>query len=261
MKLLIAFSRMLFEQGSRSNFISLLDGDGAYWYLFVLAFYKAIGYALRNVKPVTVMSLAVCLALFSGYDPDLGEWLNLSRTVVFFPFYYAGFCLEPQKLLEFTRKIYVKIFSAAALAVWFWFCFFDFGTVSHFRRLFTGKNSFYKIQMPNCEFWDRGEAMLISAVLCLALISLVPDIRLPFITKFGNRTLQVYFWHRPVLIYLIYADYSEKIITYFPNHWWIVYIAVALLITILLSAEIFGKPLNALIRSVGSFSAKPQNQT
>jgi fucose 4-O-acetylase-like acetyltransferase len=261
LKILLAFAKMLFEQGDESDYFSLMDGDGVYWYLFVLAFYKIFCFALRNVKPASLMALSVCLALVSGYDAELGNWLNLSRTVVFFPFYYAGFCLEPKSLLDFTRKIYVKIFSAAALAVWFWLCFFKFDKVSQFRRLFTGRNSFDKIQMPNCEFWDRGEAMLISAVLCLALISLLPDIRLPFITKFGNRTLQVYFWHRPVLYYLIYAGYSDEIIAAFPNCWWIVYIAVALLITILLSLGIFGKPLNAFIRSVGTFSAKTEKQT
>lgn len=250
LKMLLALARMLFDQGNESDYFSLLDGDGVYWYLFVLAFYKIICFVLRNVRPGFLMFFSVTLALFSGYDPELGNWLNLSRIVVFFPFYYAGFCLEPQTLLDFSRKIYVRICSAAVLICWFWFCFFRFEKVCHFRRLFTGRNPFDKIQMPNCEFWDRGEAMLISAALCIALVSLVPNIKLPFVTKFGGRTLQVYFWHRPVLYYLIYAEFSERLITSYINSWWIIYIGIAFLITFVLSAEIFGRPLNAAIRAV-----------
>lgn len=250
LKILLALSRMLFEQGDESEYFSLLEGDGVYWYLFVLAFYKVVCFALRHVKPGFLMFLSVTLALFSGYDPELGNWMNLSRTVVFFPFYYAGFCLEPKTLLDFSRKPYVRICSAAVLVCWFWLCFFRFDKVSHFRRLFTGRNPFEKIQMPNCEFWDRGEAMLISAALCLALVSIIPNIKLPFVTKFGGRTLQVYFWHRPVLYYLIYAEISERLITEYENCWWIVYIGISLVITLALSAEIFGRPINAVIRAV-----------
>lgn len=246
----ISFAQMLFLDDKSDNYFSLLNVEGVYWFLFALAAYKALCYLLRYADPKLIMTLSVLLALFSGYDDELGEWLSLSRIIVFFPFYYAGSLIDPQKLINVTRKLWVKLLSLSAAAAWFYFCFYKSEKVLWLRRLFTGKNPYSKIQLPNCEFWHRGIAMLISAALCIALISLVPNIRLPFVSKFGKRTFQVYFLHRPVIFWLEYTVITEEIQRIYPNSWWIVLIAASMAITIVLSAEIFQKPFDAALRAI-----------
>ena len=250
LKILIAVSLMLFTSSMDSSYFGLLGQDGVFWYLFVLAGYKGLCYLLRKVKPSLIITLSVMIALFSGYDNELGDWLYLSRFVVFFPFYYVGFCLKPEQILNFCRKVYVRIFSVTALVLWIWICFAKIDVIYPYRGPFTARNPFADVSMSNCEFWNRGIAMIISAVLCIVFISLSTTKKIPMITKFGTRTLQVYFWHKTVIYILINYGMVKKLINKFPNDWWAVYLLLGLVITFVLSFEIFGKPINGVINSV-----------
>ncbi len=250
LKLLLAITRMTLEITKPKAYFKLFEGDGVFWFIFALAVFKFLCFALRNADRRFVLFLSVSLALFSGYDNDVNDFLNISRIIVFFPFYYLGFILSPQKIRDLTRRIPVKIISVCIIGVWFWQCFFNFEEVEYLRRLFTGKNPYSKILIEDCQYYHRAFAMLISIGMCLALISLMPDIILPFATKFGSRTLQVYFWHRPVIYLLTYFGVSENIIRIYPNSWWIAFAAVAFAITFVLSIKIFGAPLKAVRRAV-----------
>ena len=77
---------------------SLLNGDGLFWYLFVLAYYHVICYCFRKVDARLILIISTLLSLFIGYDNSIGDFLCLSRAIVFFPFYYIGFCLKPNQV-------------------------------------------------------------------------------------------------------------------------------------------------------------------
>ena len=53
-----------------------------------------------------VLTAAMVTALAAGYDPSVGDEYELSRRVVFFPFYYCGYVLDPEKVAEFVKKWY-----------------------------------------------------------------------------------------------------------------------------------------------------------
>lgn len=257
LKMLVGFGQMLFDDEMTGGYFSVLSGDGVYWYLFVLAGYRIITYAARNIDSRFVMIFSIALALMTGYDTETDEWMSLSRLIVFFPIYYAGCCLTPKSVQRFCKKWYIRILSAAAFVTWGYLCFFRFRDVRYFRRLFTGKNPYDVVQLPNTEFWDRAAAMLISAVLITAVISLVPSFVIPFFTKFGSRTLQVYFWHRPLLYYILYTEiFPEYIFIKLPNHWWWAAVMISVAAAFLLSAEIFGRPLSSCIKMMKKSPAK-----
>ena len=251
LKLTVGIGQMLWVDDQTDGYFSLLGGDGVFWYLFVLAIYRVIIHVLRNTDRRFIMVFAILMAFMAGYDNETDEWLSLSRTIVFFPFYYAGVCLTPERVQSFCKKWYIRLLSAAAAGMWFYSCFWRFDDVKHLRRLFTGKNPYSAVQLPNTEFWDRAFAMMISAALIVAVISLVPSVVLPFFTKLGSRTLQVYFWHRPLLYYLVYTEMFEEYINIkLPDHWWWAAILIAVAAAFLLSAEIFGRPLKFCMRLI-----------
>lgn len=59
--------------------------------------------------------------------------------------------------------------------------------------------------------------MGISALLCLAVLGIGLDVKIPLITKCGSRTLQVYFWHRTIVYMLTYYGYQAYLAKAFPE--------------------------------------------
>ena len=62
---------------------SLLSDGGIPWYMFVLAIYIVVSYSLRNMNKRFLLLFSVMIACFVGYDTGIGDFLYLSRAVVF----------------------------------------------------------------------------------------------------------------------------------------------------------------------------------
>ena len=122
---------------------------------------------------------------------------------MFFPFYYCGYVLDPEKVADFVKKWYVRVLSLGVIGIWTYFCFGKTKLVYPLRMLLTGRNSYFSISEAtdmDCTFLSRLLVMGISALLCLAVLGIGLDVKIPLITKCGSRTLQVYFWHRTIVI-------------------------------------------------------------
>lgn len=255
LKFLLYFSRVIFQPeyektADNELFFNLMGGDGTFWYLFALAAYLLFCYALRNCNPAFVLCFSVVLALFAGYDNNIGDDYSLSRIIVFFPFYYAGYLIDPETLMKIFSRWYLRILSLAAVCLWAYFSFAKTELVYPLRSLFTGRNSYLDVEnatLMECTFWHRLLAMAISAVLCAAFIGISVNVRIPFVSTAGTRTLQVYFWHRTIVYALTYFGYQEMLAHYFPDSWWLYYSLTALAVTALLSLKPFGVPINGVM--------------
>ena len=190
--------------------LSFLTTDGCAWFLFALAAYTAIEYLLRNYSPKLVLILALILACFAGYDTDIDDFLVLSRIIVFFPFYHAGCCaqrgaafmnfLKPENKLRRYGYFFICVL---ALCAWAAICVFNLEGVYELRPFFTGRH-------PFGEMYSDSFSGLLTRLLCYAItfiaaasvLYLVPDRKIPLLSKTGERSLAVYFWHRPVIYIL-----------------------------------------------------------
>ena len=187
--------------------LSFISTDGCAWFLFAMAAYTGLAYLFRNYNPVIVLVLAVILGLFSGYDQNIGDLFVLSRIIVFFPFYWAGCCAGNKKwfsaLIDPPKRALKAggiLLGLIILAVWIYFCFFHLKDVYELRPFFTGRHSYG-------EMYADSFSGLLTRLLCytittlsgLAVIILIPDRKIPAVTTLGERSLAVYFWHRPIL--------------------------------------------------------------
>lgn len=77
---------------------SIFDGEGPWWFLFVIAAYIPITYLLRDVKKTYVFFGSIIAALIIGFDDTVFTYMTLSRLVVGYPFFYAGYCLDRQAI-------------------------------------------------------------------------------------------------------------------------------------------------------------------
>lgn len=241
------------EHSEGETFFDLLGGDGVYWYMFAMAAFMGLCYLFRNSRPWAVLTAAVVTALAAGYDPNVGDEYELSRIVVFFPFYYCGYVLDPEKVAEFVKKWYVRILSLGVIGVWAYFCFGKTKLVYPLRMLLTGRNSYFSISEAtdmDCTFLSRLLVMGISALLCLAVLGIGLDVKIPLITKCGSRTLQVYFWHRTIVYMLTYYGYQAYLAKAFPERWELYLALTAIPIVFVLCIKIFGVPLDMVLKGI-----------
>ena len=198
---------------------------GIPWYLFVMAEYELLFYVMRRidskVKPWVVITGAFALSAVIGYFPSVGDTICLSRMINFLPIYAIGYYLDMKKFLPFTeglgyggseegasgnvrlRRAAVKasgwIIVIASMAV----CYCGKWGMYSWRKWFTGRRSYLFLQdyfsyAIKSGWWIRIAVWLVALAITLAIIALIPDKDLGYVTTVGARTLQVYFWHRPL---------------------------------------------------------------
>ena len=234
MKILFALCRIVFLHKA---FFSLLADPGVPWFMFTMAMFTATSYFLRDFNTSNLFILFTLLACFSGYDKSLGDYLYLSRFIVFYPFYLLGQMTNKEKVLSITQRPVLKIIGAICIIGWGILCMTQTGHLSFLLTLFTGKHSFASNEI--FAFYGpiyRALCMAITIIAGFCLMCIFPNKKLPFITKAGSRTLQVFFWHYP-FIYFLTGIHADKLLSdSAPGK--IIWLLISILLTLLLSTRI-----------------------
>lgn len=213
---------------------SLLSDGGPAWFMFAIAAYTAFAWILRGVRKDFVLVFSVALALLAGYDSSVGDYLYLSRIIVFFPFFWAGYCLSPAQADRFTARRDVRIVSAVVIAAAAVVCVLLISEIYAIRWFFTGRNS-YEACGVDYAIAFRALAYCISAAMCVAVMALTPRRRIPLASAFGPRTLQVYVWHGTALTLLGVTGAQAAIEASFGSFGFLVFVALAIPVALLLS--------------------------
>ncbi len=256
LKLLLQFVYDFFTKTKEK--LDLLGGQHVEWFMFALAMYMLFAYIVQRIHPAIVLSFSVVAALVGGYFWFIGDFMYSSRTLVFMPFFFLGYYLTPEKVMDFTNKIYIKIGAIAVLVIYFVLCFRERTELYKLRRLFTGRNSyaFVSEKLAGCSPIHRLLCYGISLVLCIAVIAIVPNIKIPLISSMGANTLSVYFWHNPCIYIAKYFGLFALMLKAPDPLWKILIIAFALILGFVLSFPIFNAPLKALNRLIQKIPTK-----
>lgn len=84
MKILYTCIPRLFTEHALS--FSLLSDSFIPWYMFSLSIYLILMHYLKGLNLRYILIVNILLACFLGYDKTIGDYLYLSRTIIFFPF-------------------------------------------------------------------------------------------------------------------------------------------------------------------------------
>lgn len=231
----------------------LLVTDDIPWFMFALAVYVALGYLLRNVNLKFVLVIWVLTACFVGYDETIGDLLVLSRIIIFFPFYLLGMLTDREKLERFLKKPSLKVLGAVVLAVWGLVCLLDLNDVYILRHLFTARNPFRE-DLGGWGCLYRLGCYVLSGVTGLACMLITPSRELGPITRFGQRTLQVYFWHNLIRTVILQAGLHELCLTLGRPGVILWSLVLPTALTLLLCLKPFRFPTDQLLQ----LSAKPK---
>ncbi|MBQ6455924.1 MAG: acyltransferase family protein [Mogibacterium sp.] len=218
LKIFLQFTRTLMGQNPLWHWI---EEPGIPWYLFVMAEYELLFFVMRKiddkVKPWVVIMAAFALSAAIGYFPSVGDTFCLSRMINFLPIYAIGYYLDMKKFLPFIqggkyggdasgaggRKTALLLMSWLVIIVSMAVCCFGKWGIYSWRKWFTGRRSYEFLQdyfsfALDCGWWIRIAVWLVALAITLAVITVIPDRNLGYVTTVGARTLQVYFWHRPL---------------------------------------------------------------
>ena len=205
LKVFLQFSRTLMGQHPIWHWT---EEPGIPWYLFVMAEYELLFYLMRRidtkVKPWMMITGAFALSAVIGYFPSVGDAFCLSRMINFLPIYMTGYYFDMKKFNEFfAGKRWLMIAGWAGIIISMVVCYLGKWGLYSWRKWFTGRrsyeylNQFFSYAYDN-GWWIRLAVWAVAIAITLCIISVIPDKDLGFITTIGSRTLNVYFWHRPL---------------------------------------------------------------
>lgn len=192
--------------------IDFFRESGAPWYLLAMVWWNLSIPCAAALKPQAVLAISLAIGLLSGYQDSIGSTLAMSRTMVFAPFFYAGYYWSGRRVKEYregkARWLFVVAAAGtAAMAV------LGAGSreVQKFDVIVYGMN--YSRMAPELYPWGaviRAGCYLGAAVMSLGLMAVIPK-RKRFWTGLGERTLQIYILHRLFRDLMEYGGFYEKI--------------------------------------------------
>ena len=206
--------------GDSQYIFNLLADSGLAWFMFVLAIYTFALSLLKDQNKKFILIGSIILACFIGYDKSIGDFLYLSRAIIFFPFYILGTIL----------------------------CITKVNTLYGLRYMFSGRHPFPDGIITYGPI-IRLACYIISIVLSISLIILISSKNIKWISNFGKNTINVYFWH--LNLFYIFKSYINLNSIYSSfSLGFIVYIITTIVVTVILSTKIFNFPVNILKKQI-----------
>ena len=227
---------------------SLLSDGGVPWYMFALAVYIVVSYGLKNINKRFLLAFTLMLGCFVGYDAAIGDFLYLSRVVVFYPFFLLGQMTNKMVLVKVTENKWIKRIAFMVLVIWGLMCLLGLEQVYFLRPLFTGRNPFSVNEVfSKWGFAYRILCYIISIIAGFSAICIMPIRFIPGITLFGSRTIQVYFWHYFVIIILEKLEVNSLLMVSSAGR--LLWMLCAVLLALILSLKPFAFPVGYIMKS------------
>lgn len=195
--LTLSFAVSAIKNGVANASVDFFHETGIAWYSLAMFWWGAVAILVRRVKPAYVLAISVFLSLISGYSADIGSFLVLQRTVIFFPFFYLGYVTDLEDLTRRLDHIALKIVSALLLAGTGAVSYLYYDKIYFWRFLFRGIRPYNDIgkDLPYGWGWSwRLAFYAIAMLLTLSIICLMPNIK-SFISAIGKKTLPIYVFH------------------------------------------------------------------
>lgn len=199
------------------------------WFLMSLLFWNILLYFFGKLK--YGLPLAIIFSLLIGYDAEVDEFLSLSRTFFFFPFFLAGYHLKAEHFekLNFRYQTVIGIICAVLgfiLIVQF--------VPTDYRFWLLGKRPYEEI-IDTVEYSAliRLATYVVQFLATFIFLSLVPR-KQSFLTHIGQCTMVIYLLH--LAIVRIFQEPIVKQYILETNQYWLLVVS-SFIIVLLLSRK------------------------
>lgn len=177
--------------------INITSPNWAFWYFLSLCWWKLLSPYMKELRhPIFVSLVVACLI---GFIPSFQRQLSLSRTVVFFPFFLAGYFCPPSLVTKLRKKhlgyAMLGLMACVFMSIWF----IDQGYFNS-RVLYQAEAYPEGAEMSYLCF--RALSLLIASGLIISIIRIVPKRKFWF-SRFGQYTMPVFIAHIYILFFII----------------------------------------------------------
>ncbi|MEK5523169.1 acyltransferase [Heyndrickxia sporothermodurans] len=190
------------------------------WFLLSLFCWNVLIYAFAKLKWIGLI-VAVAIGIAIGYVDQVGNYLSLSRTFVFFPYFLLGFLIEQKhinwiKNMKFSAVIGVLIILST-------FLLFGLSFPKDAVPWLLGSSSY--ADMGNAEWFDglfRMLQYLLTLIVIFGFFALVPATGSK-LTIIGQRTLYIYLLHG-FIIKIIETAVSDETLESISQNYFLLFI-------------------------------------
>lgn len=231
--------------------LSMFSESEVPWYVFSLFVFNIITIPISKLNKKFVLISSIILGCIVGYDNNISDFLCMSRIVVFYPFFLAGYYLDADKLEKILSKKLIKIFSCLVILLFITVVYIKIKDIYWITPLLSGRNPYHTLNDKRS--WGAILRLIYYfVVLCIgiSIISLTPSSnkKIKLFSNIGKKTLSIYALHYPILCMLFFGIINVN--TWIENlnfkYSKLLLIPIAFVITWILSLEIFNKPFMAL---------------
>ncbi|MDO9380928.1 MAG: acyltransferase family protein [Nocardioidaceae bacterium] len=195
----VLWAAMGWVQGSEVRAVDFATPSWHLWFLVALAVWRLTLPVLAATRfPVTI---AVVISCASGLWATVGTPMAASRTLVFLPFFVAGWALHQRgwstRAIDVLRRPAVRVLALLVMAgtVAGSIRYADFAREYRLRKWVQGEWNYDRLQFT--EWWTPGvrlAAIVVAFGLIACAIALVPRGEIA-ISRGGRRTMTVYLLH------------------------------------------------------------------
>lgn len=193
------------------------------WFLMSLLFWNILLYFFGKLK--YGLPIAILISLLIGYDTEVDEFLSLSRTFFFFPFFLAGFHLKEQHFVKIKSKINVFIGTVLAIVG---FIIIVLYVPIDFRFWLFGKRPYEEItNLLEYSALIRLSTYGIQLLALYTFFSLVPK-KQCYLTSIGQSTMVIYLLHMAIV--RVFRESSIKSYIIESSQYWILFVFSLLIV-------------------------------
>lgn len=199
-------------QTGNISFNLLTEGDYP-WYCFAMFAFQMITILLKNKNKTFILVSSIILALIVGYDRNIGDFLVLSRIIVFYPFFFVGYWLDKDRLLKKLSSRKIQVTSIIIMLIYIFIIFIKINDLYIFSPLLSGKNSYYTLGEKFKIGWAaRAVQYFIIFIISFSIISICTIIKKEnFTSKIGKNTLPIYALHYIPINFLFFKTLNPMI--------------------------------------------------
>jgi len=171
--------------------IEFLEPRYALWFLLSMIMWKMMLWIFGSHKSMILVSVIVSLLV--GYIGEVNEWLSLSRTFFFFPFFLIGYYVDRENFAKMKNKWNVRFASILAIALVLFV--YVYGDV-RWKEWFFGRIPYEDINYGILEspVLSRIFIYVLMMVSTYIFLTLVPKGKRRY-TAIGGKTLCIYLLH------------------------------------------------------------------
>ena len=160
----------------------------AYWFVFALFACKILLVYFSRTR--WIVPLAFIIALVAGFNPNINEYMTLSRFLCMFPFFMLGYFTTPEYMKRIRDiKAFIPMLSGLVSAV------AVFMLIKYADSI--GADTGFTLRAPYEDYRGmvfRATQFVLAVLMSLLIMKITPKVSTYFQTL-GQRTLQIYFLH------------------------------------------------------------------